>query len=775
MTTVFVSSFNHGSMDGIAEIVNLIEGEFRRLGFRTISCRTLPGEINDGDLLIIIDEFSEPLVVEALESFRKSRPRVTLVCVLTEFFSPGSWVRPPNLNSFKQPYQSLLFDNLLYVFCFLGRRSKLFTGLRLTPPGLISYLLSIAGLTWLALQKFCHPRTPVVRLQPFHERAYLWFRALGLQSVAGIFDFYLALHPDIRSAAMATALKTSDTAIHTFLLPPPLVEKSSLVNSKLEFGIDFSGSLSSYRKRKIRKIMKMLRRLSPSGRFAHHMERGFDDSKMALLLSYNPPQSRTWRYSSPMRIIGAIKRGQIPVVCEKFGDHPAEELALSFPENLDAAKSFVTTLAFEQYTYISSAWERLQKYRKIAEENNSNIIRELRESRSLSEIKNDDQRARRMTAMRAGHVDVKHKQMAVNEQAVVLSALAQSVASPNCRLLEVGTWCGDSAMVLGSVAKKYGGRLYCVDWWKGNVGTELHDIADSQDIYSLFWKRVRDQGLDDTIIPLRGKSEDVSGILLPEAFDLIYIDADHRFDNVMRDIQTFAPLVREGGILCGDDCEGWLADFEADFLERGKNQDFFESVHCGVVLAVASNFPAHSIDYNIWSVKKTAAGWVPTEMRFNGIAKKRQFPPPLLETRGTYNIVRYGRNVYAIPHSMGAVDITDEETRSTEHIISAPTVSAAQQMIDALILSNNRQEDTEGKRSVGGRPQLLGSILRYNIVRYQGAVYGLHQSLGPVDLTGQHIKPGTPGIKVAHSMFAVVRAILAEEAKRLNPRLRKSG
>lgn len=377
MTTVYVTSFNHASLDGVAEIVGLLGGEFRRYGFNTVSCRTLPEEIKDGDLLVVVDEFSEPLVVEALKSFRLTHSEVTLVCVLTEFFSPRNWTRPPSLNSFKQPLQSLLLDNFLYVFCSLSGHLRLFTSLRIKSPGPVHYVLSILGLLWLGLQKARKPRTPLVKLRTFHERGYLWFRALGLQSVSGIFDFFLALHPDIGSEALAAALGTSREKIYTLLVPPPIVEKSSLVNSALEFGIDFSGSLSNYRKRQIKTILRILEKISPGRRFALHMERGFDDSKMKLLLSFNPPQSSTWRYSSPMRIIGAIKRGQIPIVSEKFGDHPAEDLALLVPHDLYDMKDFVAGLVFYKSHYVHSAWEKLENYRKIVDENNRKILSQL--------------------------------------------------------------------------------------------------------------------------------------------------------------------------------------------------------------------------------------------------------------------------------------------------------------------------------------------------------------------------------------------------------------
>jgi hypothetical protein len=37
------------------------------------------------------------------------------------------------------------------------------------------------------------------------------------------------------------------------------------------------------------------------------------------------------------------------------------------------------------------------------------------------------------------------------------------------------------------------------------------------------------------------------------SLDVVYIDAEHTFDAVVRDIQAWAPKIRPGGLLCGHD------------------------------------------------------------------------------------------------------------------------------------------------------------------------------------------------------------------------------
>jgi predicted O-methyltransferase YrrM len=319
-------------------------------------------------------------------------------------------------------------------------------------------------------------------------------------------------------------------------------------------------------------------------------------------------------------------------------------------------------------------------------------------------------------------LDLKERQISSREQIVVLRALAAAAARPGCKFLEVGSWCGDSTVVIARVAQDCGGHVFCVDWWKGNVGTELAEIASAEDVFAVFWERIRRLGLEDVVVPIRGPSELAAQVLAPGTFDLIFLDADHSYDGILNDIRHYAPLVRAGGILCGHDCEGRSADYDRAFLEAGKQVDFHESVHCGVVLAVGSSFAEHSLDYGIWSVRADGSGaWAPTDLVVPGIPRRRQPAPPPIGYSKSYNVIRYGRLVYAVPYSANGIDLAAVDAQGRAQLASAPSVRALEHLIAEKI-------------SPGSGPSLMGSYKHFNIIRHEERLFALAQTLGPVIL-----------------------------------------
>ncbi len=318
--------------------------------------------------------------------------------------------------------------------------------------------------------------------------------------------------------------------------------------------------------------------------------------------------------------------------------------------------------------------------------------------------------------------NIKQQQIQSEEQKTILCTLAESVSRPGCHFLEVGSWCGDSTVLIGRIAKNDNGKLFCVDWWKGNPGTDLFGIAAKEDIFSFFWDRICREGLDEVVVPIRTRSDVAAQILKNDLFDLIFLDGDHGYDGALTDIRNYAPLVRRGGILCGHDCEGRISDYEKGFLETGKNMDYYETVHCGVVLAVGTIFNDSSINHNIWSVRACVQGndWEPTNLVFPGIEDRRQGPPPPpIGFTKNYELLRYGRLVYAFPRSLGHFDITNEENRKHPEIIVSETMPGIEKLIGEKVFS---------------APVLLESYKRYNLVQHDNLIYALSQDLGQMDL-----------------------------------------
>lgn len=126
-------------------------------------------------------------------------------------------------------------------------------------------------------------------------------------------------------------------------------------------------------------------------------------------------------------------------------------------------------------------------------------------------------------------------------------------------VIEVGSWLGLSTIHIARTIPE-DGVVYAVDHWLGSVEHQSPDF-NSSNLYRQFLSNVIHQNLTDKIIPLRLPSIEASHTLKVTP-DLIYIDASHDFVNVFVDLALWYPLVKERGILCGDD---YYLNSEANF------------------------------------------------------------------------------------------------------------------------------------------------------------------------------------------------------------------
>ncbi len=125
-------------------------------------------------------------------------------------------------------------------------------------------------------------------------------------------------------------------------------------------------------------------------------------------------------------------------------------------------------------------------------------------------------------------------------------------------LLEIGSWCGTSAVYLGDAAEQAGTVLFCVDHHHGSeenqAGWEHHDptLVDPRtgriDTLPAFRRTIADAGLEATVIAVVGESTLVAAHWQTR-LGMVFIDGGHGRAPAHADYDAWAPLVAAGGLL----------------------------------------------------------------------------------------------------------------------------------------------------------------------------------------------------------------------------------
>ena len=143
------------------------------------------------------------------------------------------------------------------------------------------------------------------------------------------------------------------------------------------------------------------------------------------------------------------------------------------------------------------------------------------------------------------------------DEGLALYEAAMSLAVPG-PLLEVGSYCGKSAVYLGAAAQSRGRVLFAVDHHRGSEenqpGWEHHDpeLIDLElgvmDTLPFFRRAVHDAGLEGTVVAVVGDSPAVAAAWAgPLA--MVFIDGGHGPAPARADYEGWAPHVAPGGLL----------------------------------------------------------------------------------------------------------------------------------------------------------------------------------------------------------------------------------
>ena len=144
-----------------------------------------------------------------------------------------------------------------------------------------------------------------------------------------------------------------------------------------------------------------------------------------------------------------------------------------------------------------------------------------------------------------------------DDEGLALHAAGLSAAAVG-PLLEIGSYCGKSAVYLGAAARSGDSVLFTVDHHHGSeenqAGWEHHDpeVVDPRtgrmDTLPFLRRTLEDAGLEDVVIPVIGASATVARYW-STPLGLLFIDGGHALDIAMADYQSWSTFVEPGGLL----------------------------------------------------------------------------------------------------------------------------------------------------------------------------------------------------------------------------------
>jgi len=191
------------------------------------------------------------------------------------------------------------------------------------------------------------------------------------------------------------------------------------------------------------------------------------------------------------------------------------------------------------------------------------------------------------------------------------------VKSKPVEVLEIGSWFGQGSTATFFDVLPAGSKVVLVDSWRPystktdqsgapSASAKKMDCVPHIAINSTL-ERIYQLEKTGRIAAtlMRSSSEHGLPMLQDKSFDVIYIDGSHYYDAVKRDIQQAKRLIKDEGLICGDDLDlppsdellaiaAQHLDEDLILLEQGK------AVHPGVVVAIAEEFEQVNWHEGFW-------------------------------------------------------------------------------------------------------------------------------------------------------------------------------
>jgi len=123
----------------------------------------------------------------------------------------------------------------------------------------------------------------------------------------------------------------------------------------------------------------------------------------------------------------------------------------------------------------------------------------------------------------------------------------------NAIFVEIGVWKGHSVLYLAERVKelKKNIKIYAIDTFEGSEEHQESELIKQGLLYETYLHNI--EPLKEYITTIQGSSHDVHTQFENESIDFLFIDADHSYEAVKKDLKLWYPKVKKGGIISGHD------------------------------------------------------------------------------------------------------------------------------------------------------------------------------------------------------------------------------
>ncbi len=125
-------------------------------------------------------------------------------------------------------------------------------------------------------------------------------------------------------------------------------------------------------------------------------------------------------------------------------------------------------------------------------------------------------------------------------------------------IIEIGSYCGKSAYIIGSACKQNNSILFSVDHHRGSEEQQPGGEYFDSDLFAKRVSRINTlpflqetlarNHLENTVIPIVSTSR-IAGKMWETSLSMVFIDGGHSYEAALNDYQTWSNHIKPGGYL----------------------------------------------------------------------------------------------------------------------------------------------------------------------------------------------------------------------------------